>query len=292
METIFPPVILRHSSIDTPVIIALPHSGSHYPQALRQLSRLSALTLRRSEDAYLDALLDFAPTLGITIIATPFARAYIDVNRCASDVDPLLIGKPRLHKSISDRAAAGLGVVPRVVGSGVEIYGQPLAPEIVPQRIAEVHAPYHAALAALIADTKARHGFAVVLDFHSMPSGKSHGRPLANIVLGDRRGQSCAAEMTGIIEDCFMVEHIGVMRNDPYAGGYTTECYGAPHAGVHVLQIEIDRSLYMDEAQVALHSGFAPLRSSVDHVLNQFMAQLPTLTAALEPSQPRPLAAE
>jgi N-formylglutamate amidohydrolase len=290
METLFPPVIVTPAVFATPVIIALPHSGSHYPDMLQQLSQLSALTLRRSEDAFLDRLLDFAPALGISMIATPFARAYVDVNRAETDVDPLLMGAPATHKVISDRAAAGLGVVPRVVGSGLDIYRQPLRPEQVQQRIASVHAPYHAALSSLIAHTKARHGFAVLLDFHSMPSGKWHGRPLANIILGDRRGQSCAGALTDSLEHGFTAQRIEVVRNDPYAGGYTTEYYGVPSRGVHVLQIEIDRGLYMDEAKVTLHQGFTLLRACVEQVLMQLMAQLPKLQAALR--QPRPLAAE
>ncbi len=287
MATIFPPVSITPARLPGPVIIALPHSGTHYPDDSQQRSRLSALTLRRSEDAFLGQLLAFAPALGIPIIATPFARAYVDVNRGADELDPQLVGIFGQGHSISLRAAAGLGVVPRIVGSGVEIYAAPLSADVVQQRIAAVHAPYHAALAALIARTQAQHGLAVVLDFHSMPSGKWHGRPLANIVLGDQRGQSCGEIFTRAVEQGFIAQGLQVVRNDPYAGGYTTQHYGAPWHGVHVLQVEIDRGLYMDESRIESHAGLEALQMQMELVLTALM-QLPVL----QPQVQRPLAAE
>lgn len=292
METIFPPVIVTPAAFATPVIISLPHSGSHYPERLRQLSRLSAHSLRRSEDAFLDALLDFAGGLGIATVMTPFARAYVDVNRAPAELDPLLVGAPLPPGGLSDRAAAGLGVVPRSVGSGVDIYACMLDAREVEQRIAAVHQPYHDALAGLIAATRRQHGIAVVLDFHSMPSGKLHGKPLANIVLGDCHGRACGAALAEFLHDACAAQNFKVARNAPYAGGYSTAFHGAPLLNVHMVQIEIDRSLYMDEARIIPHAGFALLRGALAQVLAALMAALPTLQHRLRSDWHPPLAAE
>jgi N-formylglutamate amidohydrolase len=291
METIFPPVVVHPAAFDTPVIIALPHSGSHYPDRLRYQSRLSALSLRRSEDAYLGQLLDFASALGIAIVATPFARAYVDVNRGPAERDPQLVGAAPVA-GLSDRVNAGLGVVPRIVGAGLEIYAGPIPAAEVQMRIDAVHQPYHSALAALIAQTRARHGMALVLDFHSMPSGKFQGKPLANIVLGDRHGQSCDGVLTDRLEHYFAAEHLTVTRNAPYAGGYSTVHHGAPALAVHMIQIELDRSLYMDEARIEPHSGFALLRRQLLRVMDTLMADVPQLRRLLAKDWQQPQAAE
>jgi N-formylglutamate amidohydrolase len=291
METIFSPVVVRPAAFDTPVIIALPHSGSHYPDRLRHVSRLSALSLRRSEDAYLDELLDFASALGIATVATPFARAYVDVNRSPAERDPQLVGGVPLA-GLSDRVNAGLGVVPRIVGPGIEIYAGPISATEVQTRVDTVHKPYHATLATLIAQTRARHGVALVLDFHSMPSGKFLGKPLANIVLGDCHGQSCDGALTDCLEQHCAAQHLSVARNAPYAGGYSTAHHGAPAAGVHMIQIELDRSLYMDEARIEPHSGFAPLRAQLDQMMRALMADVPQLRLLLARDWQQPQAAE
>jgi N-formylglutamate amidohydrolase len=290
METIFPPnglppVVITAAPFDTPVIMALPHSGTYYPDALLRASRLSALSLRRSEDAHLDSVLGFAPALGISIIATPYARAYVDMNRDPAERDPLLIGAAVPPQGLSDRVAAGLGVVPRVVGTGLDIYAMPLDADAVQQRITAVHEPYHQALRALIARTKARHGFAVLFDCHSMPSGTWQGKPLANIVLGDRQGRSCAAVLTASVEQRFAAQHLRTARNAPYAGGYTTAHHGAPIHGVHVLQIEMDRGLYMDEAKITLHQGYPMLRQAMAQAMTGWMAALPGIMPQLYPYQ-------
>jgi N-formylglutamate amidohydrolase len=300
METIFPrpvplevsPVVITAAPRATPVIIALPHSGAHYPEELRASSRLSALTLRRSEDAFLGKLLGGAGALGITTIATPFARAFVDVNRDPADIDPVLIGAPAQVRGLSERAAAGLGVVPRIVGAGIDIYDCALTPAAVQQRIAAVHAPYHRALAQLLDQTCARHGYAVLLDVHSMPSGKVHGRPLANIVLGDRKGQSCALALRRCAQHSLEAQRLRVACNDPYAGGYTTEYYGAPQRSVHVLQIEIDRSLYMDETQMRPHAGFVDLQNALHGAVSMLTAAIDAQALGLHVPTMRPLAAE
>jgi N-formylglutamate amidohydrolase len=291
METIFPPVVVRPAAFETPVIIALPHSGSHYPDRLRQLSRLSALTLRRSEDAYLNELLAFAGGLGIATVATPFARAYVDVNRSPQERDPRLVGAAPVA-GLSDRVIAGLGVVPRIVGAGIDIYAGPIDGAEVQTRIDTVHRPYHGALAACIAQTRARHGVALVLDFHSMPSGKFQNKPLANIVLGDCHGQSCDAALTETLEQLFAAQQLKVARNAPYAGGYSTAHHGAPGLDVHMIQIELDRSLYMDEARIEPHAGFAPLRDLLLQVMRGLMAAVPQLRRQMQPDWQQPQAAE
>jgi N-formylglutamate amidohydrolase len=284
METTIAPVVVTAGHSCTPFILSLPHSGDHYPDRLRQRSVLSALSLRRSEDAFLGTLFDFAPRLGISVVATPYARAYVDVNRDPTDIDPQLIGITRHMTGVSERALAGLGVVPRSVGAGVNIYAGPLTLDEVQHRIATVHMPYHTALAQQVARTQARHGYAVVLDMHSMPSGKVHGRSLPDIVLGDMHGTACEAVLTDSAERALETQRLRVARNAPYAGGYTTSHYGAPNTGAHVLQIEINRSLYMDEVRMQQSADFASLRLMMEQALTHIMVQVEHNANALRPA--------
>jgi N-formylglutamate amidohydrolase len=249
----------------SPVMIALPHSGSHYPDDLRLASTLSLRTLRRSEDAFLDQLYGWAPEMGMSLVSTPFARAYVDVNRDAADVDPQLTGGD--SSPASDRARAGLGVVPRIVGQGVEIYSAPVSRQAVTARIEAVHRPYHHCLQQELNRLRRQHGFALLLDCHSMPSAATMGRRMAPVVLGDLHGRSCDSRLTGWVEEALRQQGFVCARNDPYAGGYTTSHYGRPAEQLHVLQIELDRSLYMDELRIEPHAGLPMMRQRLHQAI-------------------------
>ncbi len=277
------------------VVLASAHSGRHYPSALLSRSRLDATSLRRSEDAFVDELLFLGVDLGMTLITATYARAYLDVNRDCNELDSaLFFDAPFNGRKTSDRVSAGLGVVPRVVGIGMDIYADKMPLAEAQQRIAAIHAPYHAKLEQLLAASRQAHDYAVLLDWHSMPSGAvaDKGRLAPDIVLGDRHGSSCSAPLTRWVRTAFEAHGLRVAVNDPYAGGYTTERYGRPKTGLHTLQIELNRGLYLDETRIEKTTAFAGLQITISAILAELAKAIPSLNLAkLRPQQLR-IAAE
>ena len=245
----------------TPLVFASPHSGRFYPEDMMSAAALDAVSIRRSEDAFVDDLIAAAPAFGAALITAGFARAYIDVNREPFELDPGMFADelPEFARARTARVAAGLGAIARVVSEGQEIYRRKLTFAEARGRIEGAHKPYHAALAGLIAEAQAAHGFAILVDWHSMPAAAARAgardRP-SDIVLGDRYGAACAGVLPTRVER--ELEGLGyrVARNTPYAGGYTTEHYGQPSRRVHALQVEMNRALYLDEATLTPTSGF------------------------------------
>jgi len=255
----------------TPLVFASPHSGRLYPIEMLAASSLSSAAIRRSEDALVDDLIESAPAFGISVISARYARAYMDVNRDAYELDPAMFEDelPPFARGRSPRIAAGLGAIARVVGDGQEIYDRKLVYADAERRIAGVHQPYHAALSGLLQETKAQFGRVALIDWHSMPSmaaRPSRAGRTPDFVLGDRFGVSCTARLPALVERELKVLGYEVARNAPYAGGYTTEFYGDPSHDVHVLQVEINRGLYLDEAAVAPHAGFPRLKADLTKV--------------------------
>ncbi len=239
-----------------PLIFSSPHSGSNYKQEFLDASRLDAFDLRRSEDSYVNELFEFAPYHGAPLLHALFPRAYIDPNREPYELDPDMFydALPAHVKTRSDRVRAGFGTIARVVANGAEIYHDKLYFSDAKTRVQAYYTPYHATLRNLVDETRMRFDLAILFDCHSMPSiggpnDRDAGRPRADIVLGDRFGTACAAEVTDHAEMTLSGLGFSVARNDPYAGAHTTSHYGRPTDGVHALQIEINRSLYMVEAQ-------------------------------------------
>ncbi len=260
----------RPAGAATPLIFASPHSGRIYPPAMMAASQLDRRAIRRSEDAHVDELIAAAPGFGHALIAAEFARAYIDVNREPWELDPAMFEDelPAFAKARTARVAAGLGAIARIVCEGQEIYARKLTFAEAEGRVRQVHQPYHAALAALIAETKAVKGLAVLIDWHSMPAAAASGRngEPCDFVLGDRFGAACAGAVSGLVERELTAMGYRVARNAPYAGGYTTEHYGRPGRKVHALQIEINRALYFDECELKLTAGFAALRADLERL--------------------------
>lgn len=274
-----PPVpavdIFRPAAQTVPVVFASPHSGRDYTPDFIARSRLDATALRRSEDAFVDQLFRRAPDFGAPLIRANFPRAYVDANREAYELDPRMFVDPLPDYVItrSPRIAAGLGTIARVVANGEEIYGHPLTFSEARRRIEATHRPYHQALAGLIDDTRQAFGGCLLIDCHSMPSnmtGARSDRLLGDIILGDCHGTAAAPAMTALAERLLKALGFSVTRNRPYAGGYTTRHYGRPRRGVHVLQIEINRALYLDEAAIAPLPDMAEIVTRLD----DFMAQL------------------
>ncbi|WP_035692144.1 N-formylglutamate amidohydrolase [Azospirillum halopraeferens] len=253
---------IRHPAEQAlPMVVASPHSGRDYPPEFLAAARLDGRTLRKSEDAYVDEIFAAAPDLGAPLLRARFPRAFLDANREAYELDPEMFADalPRYVNTRSPRVAAGLGTIARVVANGEEIYRGKLRFADAAERVRRCYTPYHGALAGLVDATTRRFGHCLLLDCHSMPSAGSGGSGGAagsgsggearrvDIVLGDCFGSACAPAVTDTAERLLRARGYTVTRNAPYAGGYTTRHYGRPRNGVHALQIEINRDLYMDE---------------------------------------------
>ncbi len=264
-ETDRPLFLIDQPAIRTaPFIFASPHSGRDYPADLLNATRLDPLTLRRSEDCFVEELFASAPLHGAPLLKALFPRAYCDVNRDPGELDPALFyeAPPLTPLTRSPRVHAGLGVIARVVRDGAEIYSRRLPLAEARRRLSQLHAPYHAALRGLIEATKAKFGQAILIDCHSMPGQAALGG--TDMILGDRYGASCAPELTAFATRTLTGLGFEVGRNNPYAGGYTAETYGAPARGVHVLQIEVNRAIYLDEARLERLPAFADVKTRID----------------------------
>lgn len=271
--------VIAGEGAPAPVLFASPHSGAHYPQAMIDGLRVPLMDLRRTEDAFVHHLFEDAPRAGGQLVYANYARAYVDLNRDARELDPAMFhdGPPRKAALPSPQVEAGLGCLPRVAARGEPIYAGPLSAAEGEHRLSHVHDAYHGYLRQTLDGLCALHGVAVLIDCHSMPSRQPGRRRIADIVLGDRFGSSCDNRLTGVAERAFRKLGYTVARNMPYAGGYTTRCYGRPKRGVHALQIEINRSLYMDEQSIKPTAGISRLKhdvTSVSLALTQFARRL------------------
>lgn len=273
--------VARPGELKVPLVFNSPHSGRIYPSTFLAASRLDAHTLRRSEDAFVEELFDFVTDLGAPLLHAHFPRAYLDVNREPYELDPVLFrdGLPHYANTQSVRVVGGLGTIARIVSESDEIYREPLSVEAALERINRLYTPYHQTLASLLLEAKREFGLAVLVDCHSMPSNpiadKGAGRP--DFVLGDRFGTSCSGELTRLAASSLEALGYAVALNKPYAGGYITEHYGRPHKAQHVLQIEINRALYMNETSFEKSTGFDRLRDSLEAMARALIPGIPGL---------------
>lgn len=272
----------------TSVLFASPHSGRAYSSAFLRSSSLDERMIRSSEDAFVDQLFDIAPVFGAPLIAAVAPRAFVDLNRNADELDPVLIEDVRANVH-NPRVSSGLGVIPRVVANGRTIYRGKIPLVEAQGRIRDWWAPYHERLGHLVGENLASFGHAIVIDCHSMPheaiESISHPRGYSpDIVLGDRFGAAARGDIMDRVEAAFVGAGLTVIRNAPFAGAYTAQHYGRPSRGQHVVQIEIDRSLYMDEQSVRPSDRFAEFK----RVLGEVVAEI----AAIGRISELPLAAE
>jgi len=234
-----------------PVIFNSPHSGSVYPRDFLNASRIDLTSLRRSEDSFMDELIGGLSDRGFPVVRVNFPRSYVDVNREPYELDPRMFSGrlPSFANTRSMRVAGGLGTIPRVVGDGQEIYRERLSVDDGLARIEALYKPYHRSLRRLINKAHQAFGTVVVVDCHSMPSiGVSRDEPRRpDVVIGDRYGTSCAALLPDMVEQTMSALGYSVGRNKPYAGGFITEHYGNPASGLHAIQLELNRAIYMDE---------------------------------------------
>jgi N-formylglutamate amidohydrolase len=262
-----------------PFVFNSPHSGNRYPAEFLANSNLDALSIRRSADHFVDELFGDAPELGAPLLLAHFPRAYLDVNREPYELDPRMFDGPLPpYVNIgSMRVAGGLGTIPRIVAENMNIYRKRLPVEEGLARIETIYKPYHACLRRLIARTHARFGLGVLIDCHSMPGNirlaGSDLRP--DFIIGDRYGTSASAELSRAAMQFLEGMGFTAVRNKPYAGGFITEHYGRPVRGLHALQIEINRALYVDEITLEKRSEF-PLIAAA---LSTFMRQMADFVA-------------
>lgn len=258
----------RHMSC---VVFASPHSGRDYPWSFLRMSVLNQHSIRSSEDAFVDDLFDSAPDFGAVFLRARVPRAFVDLNRSSVELDPALIEglHPQGH---NPRVASGLGVIPRVVANGRAIYRGKISRAEARRRIDQNWQPYHDMLQSLLDAAHDRFGQAVLIDCHSMPheamNGISRGgmrRP--DVVLGDRFGAAADGGIVDRIEAAFAGAGFVVTRNAPFAGAYITQAYGRPARSQHAVQIEIDRSIYMNERLIQPNAQFDAVRARLRDVI-------------------------
>jgi N-formylglutamate deformylase len=282
--------ILEPAEGTSAVVFNSPHSGRVYPPNFLAVSRLDQTTLRRSEDFFVDELIAGVVRRGHPVMRAHFPRCYVDVNREPYELDPRMFeGRlPSFANTRSMRVAGGLGTVARVVGDAQEIYDRRLPVDDALSRIETLYKPYHRALRRLFTRIHRDFGTAVLVDCHSMPStaGAKDERPRADVVLGDRYGTSCAGVISDVVDTTLRSLGYTVSRNKPYAGGFITEHYGNPAAGLHAIQVELNRSLYMDEKRYVRSATFERVAEDID-ILADRLAAIP-----LEDLRPYRAAAE
>jgi N-formylglutamate amidohydrolase len=245
------------------LVIAVPHAGRHYPPAMLAAARLPVHALETIEDRHADLLVADAVQAGATAIVARMARAYVDLNRDEREIDPALLGErqpPGLWLT-SPKVAGGLGAIPSRIAAGGAVWAHPLGKDEIEARMAAVHRPYHAAIGRAMDEAMATHSVAILIDCHSMPPLAARGG--ARLVIGDRHGRSAESRFVAAAIDAAKREGLTVARNHPYAGGHTLDRHGIPRAGRHAIQIELDRSLYLDAALRTPTEGLVRARRAI-----------------------------
>jgi N-formylglutamate amidohydrolase len=276
-----------------PAVFNSPHSGRQFPEDFLRQARLPLMTLRKSEDCFVDELFLSCVEHGAPMLRALVPRSYIDLNREPYELDPRMFSGelPGYANTGSPRVAGGLGTIPRIVSEGEDIYRGRLDFAEARKRIEQIYVPYHRTLSALTNAVLSKAGEVLLVDCHSMPaSATAHVAPpgsgVIDVVLGDRYGASCAEDISAFIEEMLQRQGLKVLRNKPYAGGFITQNHGAPHRGQHALQIEINRGLYMNEASLEKTADFGNVRSVLEEMVK---ALLPYLEESFRPAR---LAAE
>jgi N-formylglutamate amidohydrolase len=279
-------VRLGPAQAETPVVLTVPHAGRDYPPALLAAARMPRARLEQLEDRHADALVALAVEAGVPAIVATRARAWIDLNRGEREIDPAAVDPllPFGATERSNRSESGLGLVPTRLPGGGAILSRPIAAAELARRIERDHRPYHQAIAEALAEAQGQFGTAVLIDCHSMPPLPSGRTPGATVVLGDRFGRSASAAIIAAITVEAQRAGLRVSRNTPYAGAHTLERHGRPAAGIHAVQIELDRTLYLDFASCCVRPGVAALGDFIaraaDAAAGAALAQLGRAIAA------------
>jgi len=235
-----------------PILISVPHAGRAYPDWLLRLSRRGRDSLRPLEDPWVDRLVWRAQALGITCVIADAPRAAIDCNRAEDELDPSVISLPPGAGHAGWRVRAGLGLIPGRLAAGGDLWRRKIGSGELEVRLGEVWRPYHRLISEQLALLSRAHAEVVLLDCHSMPwrSGQ------AELVVGDRHGTSAAGFVSDLCCRIATDEGFTAERNDPYAGGHIVAAHGNPPAGIHAVQLELDRRSYLDLAGREPGPGF------------------------------------
>jgi len=250
----------------TPLVIAVPHAGRHYPRTMLDAARLPLEALETIEDRHADLLIADAVQAGAVAIVARMARAFVDLNRDEREIDPTMLDHASAPGTLlpSAKVSGGLGVVPSRIAAGGLVWKRAFTADAIEARLALAHRPYHAAISEALDEALAVHGVAILLDCHSMPSiPTSRAGPGQQIVIGDRHGRSAGARFVAVAARAARLAGLRVALNSPYAGGHTLDRHGRPKAGRHAIQIEIDRALYLDAAQRDPGVGLAEARRTL-----------------------------
>ncbi|MDX3901304.1 MAG: N-formylglutamate amidohydrolase [Sphingobium sp.] len=264
----------------SPVILSIPHAGRDYRPELTALARVRPPVLRRLEDRLADLLAHPLIARGGSVLIARAPRAMIDLNRHEREVDPAMVADlPRFQPlQSSAKLRGGLGLLPRRLQGAGDLWRAPIPWAEVERRIHLIHRSYHAALAGMMAAAHAAHGHAILIDLHSMPPLPlaADGDPAPDLVLGDRFGRSAAGRLVTLAADIAAGRGFASAQNHPYAGDHLLERHGRPDAGFHALQIEIDRTLYLDAALEGPGPGLARVQALVSAITEALAREMPS----------------
>lgn len=244
-----------------PLVFASPHSGDVYPPC-PAAADVPVSSLRSAEDAMMHQLIDVGPAHGAVLIAAGVGRSFVDLNRDPDELDALAVEGARAAP-VSPRVRAGYGVIPRLSGDGLALHRRRLTREEAQARLDGVHRPYHAAIADLMQQAKTRHGRAILIDWHSMPSRAGD----MDVVLGTRHGAACGSALSQHLRRLMEAQGWRVSLNYPYAGGYSTQRWGRPEEGFEAVQIEINRRLYLNEDTLEPSPGYGALANALSRII-------------------------
>lgn len=251
------------STFSYPILISSPHSGMQYDHQLLSSCRLSLDELRKSEDSYVHLLLEQIPYHSVTFLQACLPRIFCDLNREAWELDQDMFKEPLPDwcNTTSPQVKRGMGTIHKISSSGKQIHKYYLSFPKIKQRIETYWFSYHQQIQSFIQTNYEQYGGCILLDIHSMPSMPKRSPYYADIVLGDGFSQTCSPFLINNSQKFFAEKGLKISKNIPYAGGYITRHYGNPRQNIHVMQIEINKSLYMNEDNFEPHEGFATLQS-------------------------------
>jgi N-formylglutamate amidohydrolase len=268
-------MIEAHVNKLLPIILSIPHSGTIYSQVFLKNILLNKKELQYSEDNYVDKVLSKSLCNNISYVKANFPRSFIDVNRSPLEIDPLMMSSdiPVFDAFNSSKVKNGIGVIHRVSYFGNEIYGRLLTRKEVINRLLSNYFPYHNALKSIIKKVKKQHDTVLVLDFHSMPSRFLNRN--VDIIVGNNYNLSSNKILSSKLINYLDYYNYSSCINEPYSGGYITRFYGKPMVGVNVLQIEINRSLYMNEETLEIQNDkLNDLSSNINLIIKSLIQEI------------------
>ncbi len=268
-----------------PVLFSVPHAGRDYSDALLASARVDLATLRRLEDRWVDLITHPLIERGCNVLIARTARAMIDLNRHEREIDPGMVADLPRGAAVQSSAKlrGGLGLVPRRLPGAPELWRRPLGWDDVQRRIDDIHRPYHAAIRQSFLAAREAHGQAILIDLHSMPPipSTTSGQPSPTMIFGDRFGRSASSQLVALAADVAQSHGLLVAHNHPYAGDHVIERHGRPEQRMHAIQIEIDRTLYLDSSLDGPGSGLPLVQKVIADIADALADEMRRSTYAL-----------